>query len=250
MTQSNISVYDVSEKIRLVLRCFFNRSVKISTEFRIKKVCLALMVICLSGCESERDKEWEKWITEIRKVNYRCGIIGDYELKINKAYFFYWPVYEGRSDWESKPPPPLSCSAKLDMMPIEAFWPGMKPAGKRPLSIGPENIWEPDYISIAVRTAPNFVSWDLNSLLKNRLRDGDSMLESYGGHIKTKIGLFRTEKSYRRSSLSSQSYYWEVEKNHSIKTFIECELFGKSQIQPLRAAEISSVAGCIFGNSV
>jgi hypothetical protein len=186
----------------------------------------AFITFFLSGCDSERDKEWKKWMIEVDKVDFRCGTIGDYEIKINKAYLFYWPTYEGRSDWESNPPPPLTCSAKLKMMPFEAYWPGMLPAGRRPLSITLSGVNEPNYISISITAFPHRPSWSISTLLNSKARDGGNPQAIFGKYINTQIGLYRTEKPYRNSKLSSQVFYWEPDSNgtDAIEKFITCDL--------------------------
>ncbi len=215
---------------------FFHRLAAATCERKILRFFLvpAVILLLLYGCDSEREKEWKRWMIEVDKVDYRCGTFGDYELKISKAYLFYWPTYEGRSDWESNPPPPLSCTAKLKMMPIEAYWPGMVPAGRRPLSVTNSGIDEPDYISIRVRSAPDFIPWKLDTLLNYRLNNGDDPKLSYGEHIYTEIGLYRTEKPYVRSPLSSVTYFWEVGPNNTVKTFVDCILLDNGRVNSCR----------------
>jgi hypothetical protein len=208
-------------------------------------VVVGFLIFSLSGCDNERQKAWRKWSVEVDKFNYRCGTIGDYELRISKRYLFHWPVYEGRSDWESKDPPPLSCTAKLDMMPIEIYWPRMEPAGKRPLLDVISESKDPSYISVMVTAASGMAPWDLDGFFESKLEPGDDK-SVFGDYIKTPSGLFRIEKPYRKFSLSSQTYYWESGPNNTAKTLIDCTLSDNGLVNTCRQVQYLSWLGAIL----
>lgn len=180
---------------------------------------IGFLISSISGCDSERDKEWKKWQTEIRKVDYVCGMFGDYELRLNRKYIFFWPTYEGRSDWEPGPPPPTNCDAKLQSVAVELFWPEMNPAGDR--TFGDDK--DPDRINASIAAVPDLKTWDLRSLLKYYLSLDETASVDFSKFSKSATGLYTDNIAHRDSKLKSKTYFWAVDKAGTVNTVIECE---------------------------
>ncbi|MBO1536721.1 hypothetical protein [Pseudomonas sp. OA65] len=157
---------------------------------------------------------WAEWLKLQEDIPYRCGSLGGYELKVDKSYFFFWPTYEGRSDWDkNQGPPPIGCDAKLSSMPLEAYWPGLSPAGKRPIDLDQR----PEHISINVESVINRDKWDL--ILYLALNDGSQI---QADEYREDLGLFHFRGADKYSRGREADYYWTVGEGGLISTFIYC----------------------------
>ncbi|WP_147460416.1 hypothetical protein [Pseudomonas corrugata] len=157
---------------------------------------------------------WAEWLKLQEHIPYRCGSLGGYELKVDKSYFFFWPTYEGRSDWDkNQGPPPIGCDAKLSSMPLEAYWPGLSPAGGRPIDLDQR----PEHISIVVESVINRDKWDL--ILHLTLDDGSQI---QAGEYLEGLGLFHFRGVGKYYRGGEADYYWAVDDDGLISTFIDC----------------------------
>ncbi len=178
---------------------------------------LLLATTSLAGCEDEHDRAWREWREEAGKVDYRCGMFADYEFKVNRAYLFFWPTYKGRNDWEVQGPPPLSCSAKLETISMEAYWPGLTPAGKTA-----EEFSNPDRIHINLNSVGKLDKWDLVLHLeytfgKNKWKNTPSYERNMNNltldYAEAPSGVFPDVMVEN---------YWTEEADGNISTFIKC----------------------------
>lgn len=207
-------------------RNFHNRVEKLpSCNITLLITFFLLATTLLTGCEDEHGRAWREWREEAGKVDYRCGMFADYEFKINRAYLFFWPTYKGRSDWEVQGPPPLSCSAQLETMPMEAYWPGLSPAGQHTA----EEFNNPERIHIDLNSVGTLEKWDFVSNLERRFgmnwretlqyqKNKDHLKLNYakGGHWLFPKKIF--------------DYYWIEETDGRISLFIECDFITTSKL--------------------
>lgn len=145
-------------------------------------------------------------------------MFADYELKVNRAYLFFWPTYKGRSDWKVQGPLPLSCSAKLETMPKEAYWPGLAPAGR---TFG-EEADNPNLIHIGLNSVGKLEKWDLVLNLDYRFGEGAWKKTSKYQKNKNNLNLDYTEGPNWGFTNVTSEYYWVEENDGRISTFIEC----------------------------
>lgn len=178
----------------------------------IKYILLSLLLV--SACDKKDQESWSEWQELQEKIPYRCGRFGSYEFKVNKDYLFFWPTYEGRSDWDkNKGPPPIGCDMKLSSMPLEAYWPGLSPAGGQ--SIGLDE--KPEHVSIVIESVLNRDRWDLIRYLK--LSDGSRMRAD---EYREDLGLFHFRGVDTLFRDRDSDYYWAMDGNGLISTFIYC----------------------------
>lgn len=187
-------------------------------------IAIILVMLSLYGCDSERDKAWKKWRAESDKFDYRCGTFNGYEFKINRAYLFFWPTYEGRSDWEAQGPPPLSCGANLETMPMEAYWPGMSAAG----TYSEESVADPNRIHISLNSVPNLNTWDLVLNLEYRFGKDWKQTLPYQKN-KDNLGLNYIESPSWPFPDEMIDYYWVEEPDGRISIFIICDTYNPNK---------------------
>jgi hypothetical protein len=60
-----------------------------------------------------------------------CGKLSGQVVEIPGEYFYLWPNYQGASDWESdRIYNKKGCAANLVLVALDAYWPGLFPAGR------------------------------------------------------------------------------------------------------------------------
>lgn len=171
----------------------------------------------ITGCDSERDKQWNEWRAKTDRISYRCGMFGPYEFKVDRKYLFFWPTYEGRSDWEVQGPPPIGCDAKLSSFNLEAYWPGLSPAGRFPIEVDPAA----EHINIQVESVINRNRWDLADRLKWKLHLKEDSKNNVGRYD-DELGLFYLQGVDSALSRLNVNYYWKLSADGGVSIFIEC----------------------------
>ncbi|WP_139134155.1 MULTISPECIES: hypothetical protein [Pseudomonadaceae] len=180
-----------------------------------KSKYLFLSLVLISACDKKDGQSWSEWQELQEHIPYRCGSLGGYELKVDKDYMFFWPTYEGRSDWdESKGPPSVGCDAKLSSMSLEAYWPGLSPAGGSPIELDKKT----EHVSIKIESVVNRGDWDLKNYLS--LRDGGKM---QADEYRAGLGLFHFRGADVNFRDREADYYWAVDDGGLVSTFIYCE---------------------------
>lgn len=187
-------------------------------------VILSLFMPLLLSCDSENEKAWSEWRRAQEKIAYRCGKFGSYEIKVDKKYLFFWPTYEGRSDWDKdKGPPPTNCDSKLSALSVEAYWPGLSPAGYRPIETDPKV----EHISITINSVVKRERWDLARHLELH-----GIKKNSAASFRADIGLFHFRGIDSLFRNLDSDYYWVEERDGIVSTFIKCGPIknGKSEL--------------------
>lgn len=195
-----------------------------SLKLLLRRIALTVLLgLLLTSCDNEHDKQWAEWRKKTDNIPYRCGMFGQYEFKVDRKYIFFWPNYEGRSDWVVQGPPPISCDAKFSSLSFEAYWPGLFPAGRYPIELDPNA----QHIGIKIRSTTKAATWDLRTFLRYKLNSEPDV-----GTYDTELKLFHFEGvDFSLRSQPKIDFYWVIDVDGVVSNFIECgPLFnGKSR---------------------
>lgn len=185
-----------------------------NSERIIRFSMLGFFLVLLSSCDSGNEKSWS---TKKEKQDpYRCGLLGPYEFKINKDYLFFWPTYEGRSDWENNSPPPTSCNKKISTIRMEVYFPEMLPAGRLPIENDPNLA----HSSISINLVGKLDTWDLRRHLDYLLQQDFTKMESITERSKD-IGLYHHRGRDSTFGDLEADYFWDYD-GETVSLLIDC----------------------------
>lgn len=146
----------------------------------------------------------------------RCGLFGEHEFSVSKAFLYFWVAYDGRDDWSvKKDPPPVGCEEKISSVTLELYWPEMSPAGHRPIQMDGDS----KHISITIESVRKRDTWDLYPFFLHR--SGLDLTEAGSGVYAQKFELFHSRGNGSEADEKKQEYYWAID-GSSVSLFFEC----------------------------